>query len=184
MIAGALSYLQLGVGVDVYIAWMGAEGSATQAAAIRLARKIRNAGFSVEVPPQPMKMGKSLGLADKLGARHALIIGENEVASGRFALKHLATGEQRELDSLNLFDPACKVDFIITVEALKEGWDCSFAYVLCSVANIGSATCGCPEGRGCLHSTAPVPSSYPTTLAAWIFTQCSTPSSVNKVGEL
>lgn len=52
----------------------------------------------------------------------------------------VATGEQRQLDSLNLFDPACKVDFIITVEALKEGWDCSFAYVLCSVANIGSAT--------------------------------------------
>ena len=52
----------------------------------------------------------------------------------------VATGEQRELDSLNLFDPACPVDFIITVEALKEGWDCSFAYVLCSVANIGSAT--------------------------------------------
>ena len=52
----------------------------------------------------------------------------------------VATGAQRELDSLNLFDPTCSVDFIITVEALKEGWDCSFAYVLCSVANIGSAT--------------------------------------------
>lgn len=52
----------------------------------------------------------------------------------------IATGAQRELDTLNLFDPACTVDFIITVEALKEGWDCSFAYVLCSVANIGSAT--------------------------------------------
>lgn len=52
----------------------------------------------------------------------------------------VATGEQRELDNLNLFDPACPVEFIITVEALKEGWDCSFAYVLCSVANIGSAT--------------------------------------------
>ena len=52
----------------------------------------------------------------------------------------VATGEQRELDSINLFDPQCPVDFIITVEALKEGWDCSFAYVLCSVSNIGSAT--------------------------------------------
>jgi len=52
----------------------------------------------------------------------------------------VATGEQRELDSINLFDPACPVEHIITVEALKEGWDCSFAYVLCSVANIGSAT--------------------------------------------
>ncbi len=29
---------------------------------------------------------------------------------------------------------------MITVEALKEGWDCSFAYVFCSVQRIGSAT--------------------------------------------
>lgn len=63
---------------------------------------------------------------------------ENEnIAVGKIAI---ATGEQRELDSINLFDPTCHVEFIITVEALKEGWDCSFAYVLCSVANIGSAT--------------------------------------------
>ena len=63
---------------------------------------------------------------------------ENEnIAAEKIAI---ATGEQRELDSINLFDPACPVDFIITVEALKEGWDCSFAYVLCSIANIGSAT--------------------------------------------
>ncbi len=29
---------------------------------------------------------------------------------------------------------------VITVEALKEGWDCSFAYVLASLQNINSAT--------------------------------------------
>ena len=63
---------------------------------------------------------------------------ENEnIAQEKIAV---ATGEQRELDAINLFDPACTVEFIITVEALKEGWDCSFAYVLCSVANIASAT--------------------------------------------
>jgi len=50
----------------------------------------------------------------------------------------IATGEQRELDGLNLFDPNCPVRYIITVQALKEGWDCSFAYVLCSVANTRS----------------------------------------------
>ncbi|MCJ2186467.1 DEAD/DEAH box helicase [Novosphingobium beihaiensis] len=52
----------------------------------------------------------------------------------------IATGDQRELDDVNLFDPACEVDFVITVEALKEGWDCSFAYVFCSLANIENAT--------------------------------------------
>ena len=65
------------------------------------------------------------------------LIDNENIAADRIAV---ATGEQRELDSINLFDPLCPVDFIITVEALKEGWDCSFAYVLCSVSNIGSAT--------------------------------------------
>lgn len=52
----------------------------------------------------------------------------------------VATGDQRELDSYDLFNADCPIDFIITVQALKEGWDCSFAYVFCSVANIQSAT--------------------------------------------
>jgi len=51
----------------------------------------------------------------------------------------VATGSQRELDGIDLFDPACRIEHIITVEALKEGWDCSFAYVFCSAANIHSS---------------------------------------------
>jgi type III restriction enzyme len=42
----------------------------------------------------------------------------------------IATGEQKELDGINIFNPDEPTRFIITVEALKEGWDCSFAYVL------------------------------------------------------
>ena len=59
-------------------------------------------------------------------------IAENEIA--------VATGAQRELDGVNLFDPACPVRYVITVDALKEGWDCSFAYVLCSLQNLRSNT--------------------------------------------
>ena len=51
----------------------------------------------------------------------------------------VATGDQRQLDGINLFDPDCPIEYVITVEALKEGWDCSFAYVFCSVARIQSA---------------------------------------------
>lgn len=51
----------------------------------------------------------------------------------------VVTGDQRDLDGINLFDPHCSIDFVITVQALKEGWDCSFAYVFCSVANVHSA---------------------------------------------
>ncbi|HEU4961509.1 MAG TPA: DEAD/DEAH box helicase family protein [Sphingomonas sp.] len=50
----------------------------------------------------------------------------------------VATGNQRELDGIDLFDPACTIEHVITVDALKEGWDCSFAYVFCSLANIRS----------------------------------------------
>jgi len=50
----------------------------------------------------------------------------------------VATGDQRELDGINLFDPKCKIEYIITIEALKEGWDCSFAYIFCSVSRIQS----------------------------------------------
>ena len=51
----------------------------------------------------------------------------------------VATGDMRELDGINLFDPHCPIEYVITIEALKEGWDCSFAYVFCSVSRIRSA---------------------------------------------
>jgi len=52
----------------------------------------------------------------------------------------IATGEQKQLDDIDIFSPDEPTRFIITVEALKEGWDCSFAYVLCSLANVKSDT--------------------------------------------
>lgn len=52
----------------------------------------------------------------------------------------IATGDTRELDDVELFDNKCQIRFIITVKALKEGWDCSFAYILCSVAEQRSAS--------------------------------------------
>lgn len=52
----------------------------------------------------------------------------------------VATGDQRGLDDVDLFDPTCPVRIIITKDALKEGWDCSFAYVLCSLTQHRSGT--------------------------------------------
>ncbi len=52
----------------------------------------------------------------------------------------IATGEIKELIGVNLLAPDCGIEHIITVEALREGWDCSFAYVLCSVDRMHSAT--------------------------------------------
>ncbi len=62
----------------------------------------------------------------------AMNIPEEEIA--------IATGDQKELDGIDVFSKDCKIKYIITVDALKEGWDCSFAYVLCSLANVRSNT--------------------------------------------
>jgi type III restriction enzyme len=52
-----------------------------------------------------------------------------------------ATGKDDDLADIDdLTAPDCKIRYIITVQKLREGWDCSFAYVLCSVAEQHSAT--------------------------------------------
>jgi type III restriction enzyme len=51
----------------------------------------------------------------------------------------IKTGDKDEIKDMDLLSRDCKVRFIITVNALKEGWDCPFAYVLASIANRSSA---------------------------------------------
>lgn len=51
----------------------------------------------------------------------------------------VATGDQKELDGIVLADPLCPIRYVITVEALKEGWDCPFAYVLCGLQDMKSS---------------------------------------------
>ena len=58
--------------------------------------------LSVELPAQEMKFGKSLSLADRLGARYAVILGEDEMAAGQFTVKRLADGEQKKLAEADL----------------------------------------------------------------------------------
>jgi histidyl-tRNA synthetase len=77
--------------VDVYIAPLGAGMNVHTAL---LARELRRAGVIVTLGDESFKLKKSLETASKLGARYALIVGENEISSGKFALKNLGTGEQ------------------------------------------------------------------------------------------
>jgi len=93
-------------GRDVYIAWM---GERAQAAAIAAAWQLREAGLRVELPAVEQKFGKALAQADKLGSRYALILGEDEVASGHWTLKTLADGSQAKYRKAEL------------VEVLKKG---------------------------------------------------------------
>ena len=51
-----------------------------------------------------------------------------------------ATGHA-ELDAIDdISASSCPVRYVITVQKLREGWDCPFAYVLCSVAELSSPT--------------------------------------------
>jgi len=60
-----------------------------------VARDLRRGGVSVEIAEGKLK--RILELANKLGARFTLIVGENEIAAGRYALKEMATGRQEEV---------------------------------------------------------------------------------------
>ncbi len=60
---------------------------------------------------------------------------ERKISADEIAIK---TSEKNELEGVDLFSKTCKIRYIITVNALAEGWDCSFAYILVSVANLGS----------------------------------------------
>jgi histidyl-tRNA synthetase len=76
---------------DVYIAPFG-PGMNREGA--RLARELRRQRLIVELGDESFRLKKSLETASKMGTRYALIVGENEINSNRFALKNLETGEQ------------------------------------------------------------------------------------------
>jgi len=49
-------------------------------------------------------------------------------------------GTINEVGDADLSDPACPIEYVITVNKLREGWDCPFAYVLGSIGNVSTPT--------------------------------------------
>jgi histidyl-tRNA synthetase len=78
--------------LDLLIAPLG-EPAMRQAAL--MAREYRRSGLSVELAEGKLK--RLMELANKLEARFVLIVGEDEMAAGRYALKNMSTGEQESL---------------------------------------------------------------------------------------
>lgn len=60
-----------------------------------------------------------------------------QVSPDEIAIK---TSSQNDIEDVNLFSQNCPVRFIITKEALREGWDFSFAYILGIIPNVNSNT--------------------------------------------
>ena len=84
--------------LDLFLAPLGAEAAVRAAL---LARDLRRAGFSVEVSADA-KLKRALETANKLNARFALILGEDEIAAGAYTLKNMASGEQQTLPAAAL----------------------------------------------------------------------------------
>ncbi len=67
----------------------------------------------------------------------AVLTGDCHIPTSQVAI---ATGDQRDLDGIDILAEGCEIRYIVTVQALAEGWDCPFAYVLCSVREMTSGT--------------------------------------------
>ena len=52
----------------------------------------------------------------------------------------VATGGVNDLEGMKVLDRGQALRFVITVDKLREGWDCPFAYVLCTASNLRSTT--------------------------------------------
>ena len=76
------------------------------------------------------------------GTIHAEHVKEYLIKQCNVPESHIAikSSEKDDIEGIDLFSPAENIRFIITKQALQEGWDCSFAYVLTILTNPQSAT--------------------------------------------
>lgn len=65
------------------------------------------------------------------------LIRKCNVPESHIAIK---SSEKDDIEGIDLFANDCEIRYIITKQALQEGWDCSFAYVLTMLTNPSSAT--------------------------------------------
>jgi histidyl-tRNA synthetase len=82
-----------GGALDVFVAPL---GDAALRHAGSLARDLRRSGASVEVLPGA-RLKRAMELANKTGARFALILGDDEIAAGHYSLKHMQSGVQEHV---------------------------------------------------------------------------------------
>jgi histidyl-tRNA synthetase len=81
-------------GLDAFIAVMGDEA---RAAAVRLTSDLRKAGLRVDMDYTGRSLKAQMKLADKLGARYAIILGEEEVRTGAATVRDMSGSDQRQV---------------------------------------------------------------------------------------
>ncbi len=78
---------------DVYVALAGDVGAAAQ----KPISQLRGGGLNVAIDLSGRKLGDQFKTADKKGITQALVIGDEELKTGKFTLKNLDTGKEQKL---------------------------------------------------------------------------------------
>ena len=113
--------------------------------ALEEAAREHEAGGGVHVRPiclvQVERTGRDQRRAGVVHADDArdYLLRHPRIAPEHVAVKTSARDELKEVDEAGgLLGRDCPVRYVITKQALQEGWDCSFAYVLAILTNPGS----------------------------------------------
>jgi len=78
-------------------------GAAAEAYCLKLAQDLRRAGHRIDLFYRG-NMGRRLKRADKVGARLALIVGDDELAKGAVTVRDLASGQQEAVGQSGLLE--------------------------------------------------------------------------------
>lgn len=91
----------LGVHPDIFVLSLGEEA---RQESFKLAHTLRQNGWVVERELEQSTMKSQMRKANKLASRFVLIVGENEIKSGRYILKNMDGGEQVEISKDSLVE--------------------------------------------------------------------------------
>jgi len=86
------------------------------------------------IQAQPQRKGQETLSVDVV---KQCLITDHKIPEEQIAI---ATGATKELEGIDILKADVPIRYVITIAALREGWDCPFAYVLCNVAESRSPT--------------------------------------------
>jgi histidyl-tRNA synthetase len=91
---------------DLFVA---ALGKSAQEMSFKWIQQLRKAGLAVEMDYAPRGLKAQLKYADRLGAKRVLMIGDNELNTGKVILRDMSTGGQEEIELDGLVENVCEV---------------------------------------------------------------------------
>ncbi len=103
-------------GCDIYIAPMGEEASYEAAAIVA---NLRAGGISAQTDVAGRSLKAQMKFADKIGAKYTMVLGDDEIASGKASVKNMENGEKTEMEIADIADNF--MEFLIKQETSVLG---------------------------------------------------------------